>query len=199
MNNTFAYQVLNDFNLMNKIVKQKQNICCEIGKKILTNFDYYHKQRSELVVNCIEEYFKKEVSPKIRALNWKNIWVIKLFCDEDYSDSCFILDDYDERNYAFEYGFDDYNQYKEWIDSIICEMKKDIDNDDFVLPNVCKFAHWRKTDPERWGRFCDLKETQIKIYKQFKTYEFKFNINIYITKKGRPLKAVSRQIIIDLD
>jgi len=194
MNNNFAYQVLNDFNLMNKIVKQKQNICCEIGKKIFNNYFAYESELSKLVVKCIEEYFKTEVTPKIRALNWKNVWRVELYVNGCYDDcGCKVWDNYNEYDNWNVDGFHSYKEYKTKLDRTISEMKKDIDNGDFELPcysnHMCGF---NKDDPE----------TQIKLYRKFKTFDFNFNADINIFKNSRPLKKVSKQYNIvwnDLD
>jgi len=193
MNNTFAYQVLNDFNLMNKIVKQKQNICCEIGKKVITNFDYYNKQRNELLVKCIEEYFKTEVTPKIRALSWKNIHRVQLYVNDCYGDvGCEVWKNYDQIDQWSESGFCSYKEYKTMLDRTISEMKKDIDENNFDInePDYGK-AHYGFEDTD--------KEYQIRMYSIFKKFNFDFNADITIIKKFRPLKEVNRRFSIDLD
>jgi len=169
---------------MNKIVKQKQNICCEIGKKIFNNYFAYEKQLSKLVVKCIEEYFKTEVTPKIRALNWKNVWRVELYVNGcSYDCGCRVWEDYDEVD-----GFHSYKEYKTMLDRTISEMKKDIDNADFRLPyysnHMCGF---NKDDPE----------TQIKLYRKFKTFDLNFNAEITIIKKSRALKGVSKKFNIE--
>ncbi len=190
MNNTYAYQVLNDFNLMNKIVKQKQNICCEIGKKIFNNYSVYEKQRSKLVVKCIEEYFKTEVSPKIRALTWKNIYRVCLYVKDGDDCGCRVWDNYDENQHWLIGGFHSYKEYKTMLDRTISKMKKDIDNDDFELMNYSNhMCGFNKDDPE----------TQIKLYRKFKTFDFNFNAEITIIKRARPLKGLSRKFSIELN
>ena len=190
MNNTFAYQVLNDFNLMNKIVKQKQTNCCEIGKKIFNNYSVYEKQRSKLVVKCIEEYFKTEVSPKIRALTWKNIYRVCLYVKDGDDCGCRVWHNYDEDNSWSEEGFWSYKDYKTSLDITIDEMKTDIDNDDFDILNYSNhMCGFNKDDPE----------TQIKLYRKFKTFDFNFDAEITIIKQARPLKGLSRKFSIELN
>ena len=190
MNNTYAYQVLNDFNLMNKIVKQKQTNCCEIGKKIFNNYFAYEKQLSKLVVKCIEEYFKTEVSPKIRALTWKNIWRVQLYVKDGDDCGCRVWDNYDENQHWLVGGFHSYKEYKTMLDRTISKMKKDIDNDDFELMNYSNhMCGFNKDDPE----------TQIKLYRKFKTFDFNFNAEITIIKRARPLKGLSRKFSIELN
>tara|TARA_S200002703_G_scaffold11879_1_gene10686 strand:+ start:38 stop:613 length:576 start_codon:yes stop_codon:yes gene_type:complete len=189
MNNTSAHQVLNDFNLMNKIVKQKQTICCEIGKKIFNDYSGYENSISRLVVKCIEEYFKTEVTPKIRALNWKNICRVLIYVKSDYDEvGCRVWHNYDEDDSWSDTGFWSYKDYKTMLDETISQMKEHIDNGDFYLPNYSNhMCGFNKDDPE----------TQIKLYRKFKNFDFNLDAEITIIKKARPLKGVSRKFSFD--
>jgi len=198
MNNTFAYQVLNDFNLMNKIIKQKHAICREIGKKIMNNFSYYLKQRYELTVKYIEEYFKKIITPKIRALSWKNIHRVQLYVDLDYGDcgkyGCVEWYHYNHNDQWNDGGFHSYEEYKNMLDRTISEMKKDID-DGLFLYDITDNMIWRKSG----NKLKDDPEYQRAIYLNFTEYEFDFDAEITIIKKSHRLKKFNGVKNIDLD
>jgi len=181
---------------MNKIVKQKQNICCEIGKEILNNYSAYEKELNKLIVEFMEEYFKKEVTPKMRALSWKNIHRVLLTID-DFGIVEHIWKNYDDRlrvgkdNYFAEYGIYSYKQYKACIDTIFRLMKQDIDNDEFELPfNSISKSKLKIND----------RENQMRAYRTFVIgFRLECSPEITIIKKSRHLKKEIRYIVLDLD
>ena len=101
-----------------------------------------------------------------------------------------VWDNYDENQHWLVGGFHSYKEYKTMLDRTISKMKKDIDNDDFELMNYSNhMCGFNKDDPE----------TQIKLYRKFKTFDFNFNAEITIIKRARPLKGLSRKFSIELN